>query len=134
MAIQGAARQDARDEAELEQRFAALVSSHRERALRLAWRLVGGDDAAAADVVQDAFVRAWRSLDGFRGDARLSTWLYRIVVRQAANHRRWRGVRDRWGSVLHEEAPDPRPRPTGDPGPAVHAHTQSTRSVAMIRQ
>ena len=67
-------------EMELEQRFAELVAAHRDRALRLAWRLVGGDDAAAEDVAQDAFVRAWRGLPRFRGEASLATWLYRIVV------------------------------------------------------
>jgi len=51
---------------ELEQRFRLFVASHRERARRLAWRLVGGDDAAAEDVVQDAFVKAYRALDRFR--------------------------------------------------------------------
>ena len=101
---------------DLEQEFAALLETHRERALRLAWRLVGGDDAAAQDVTQEAFIRAWHGLGRFRGDAKLSTWLYRIVVRQAANHRRWRGVRERWGGLYPEEAPDPRPRPHGDPG------------------
>ena len=70
--------------AELERRFAELVATHRDRALRLAWRLVGGDAAAAEDVTQEAFVRAWRGLPRFRGEAQLSTWLYRIVVHQAA--------------------------------------------------
>lgn len=116
MAIQTTGAPTAERDAELERRFAELVSSHRERVLRLAWRLVGGDDAAAQDVAQEAFVRAWRGLPRFRGDAQLSTWLYRIVVRQAANHRRWRGVRERWGGAYPEDAPDPRPEPPGDPG------------------
>ena len=93
--VVGAARVAAppRDAA-LEQRFADLLAVHRDRALRLAWRLVGGDDAAAEDVTQDAFARAWRGLARFRGEASLDTWLYRIVVRQAANHRRWRALRE----------------------------------------
>jgi RNA polymerase sigma-70 factor (ECF subfamily) len=113
--IEPAGARTSGSEAELERQFAALVHSHRERALRLAWRLLGGNDAAAEDVTQEAFVRAWRSLPGFRGEARLSTWLYRIVVRQAANHRRWRAVRERWGAAPPEDAPDPRPRAPGDP-------------------
>ena len=75
----------------LEERFSALVASHRERALRLAWRLVGGDEAAAEDVAQEAFVSAYRALPRFRGDARLETWFYRILVNQAHRYRRWRG-------------------------------------------
>ncbi len=42
--------------ADREERFGAFVASHRERACRLAWRLVGGDEAAAEDVTQEAFV------------------------------------------------------------------------------
>ena len=55
--------------ADLEERFQALVGTHRERAVRLAWRLVGGDDAAAEDVAQEAFVRAYRALPRFREEA-----------------------------------------------------------------
>lgn len=99
---------------DLEQRFEAFVVSHRERALRLAWRLLGGDDAAAEDVTQDAFVRAYRALDRFREDSRLSTWFYRILVRQAASHRRWRAVRELWRGDA-EDPPDPAAVPEGDP-------------------
>ena len=116
MAIHTSEARAARSDPELERRFAELVGTHRERALRLAWRLVGGDHAAAEDVTQEAFVRAWRGLGRFRGEAQLSTWLYRIVVRQAANHRRWRGVRERFAAAMPDEPPDPRPRPGGDPG------------------
>ena len=56
---------------------------------------------------------AWRGPDRFRGEARLETWFYRILVRQAANHRRWRAVRDRWNGLFPEDAPDPSPRARG---------------------
>lgn len=101
--------------ADREARFAAFVVSHRDRARRLAWRLVGGDAAAADDVAQDAFLNAWRSLDRFRGEARLATWFYRILVRQAANHRRWRGVRERFGGSAPEDPPGGEPADAGDP-------------------
>ena len=66
MVIQTTEAQLPARDAELEQQFAALVTTHRERALRLAWRLVGGDDAAAQDVAQEAFLRAWQGLARFR--------------------------------------------------------------------
>ncbi|MFM7204634.1 MAG: RNA polymerase sigma factor [Myxococcota bacterium] len=84
----------------LEQRFQALVSTHRERAVRMAWRLVGGDLAAAEDIAQEAFVKAWQALPTWRGDSELSTWFYRILLRQAANHRRWQGVRTFWHGLM----------------------------------
>lgn len=124
--------------AELERRFSAFVGSHLDRARRLAWRLVGGDDAAADDVTQDALVRAYRGLGRFREEARLETWFYRILVRQAANHRRWRAVREFWGGVLREDARDPSPRPAGDPGlrrriaAALERLTRSQREVFVL--
>lgn len=104
------------EEVPLAERFEAFLVSHRDRARRLAWRLVGGDAAAAEDVVQDAFLRAYRALPRFREEAALSTWFYRILVRQAANHRRWRRLRERMGGWGDLEAPDPQPTPVGDPG------------------
>jgi RNA polymerase sigma-70 factor (ECF subfamily) len=102
--------------AERGERFSAFVASHRERARRLAWRLIGGDEAAAEDVTQDAFVKAYRALGSFRGDARLETWFYRILVRQAHNYRRWRAVRDLWSGVREEDPPDSSAEELGDPG------------------
>ena len=87
----------------LEERFGDFVASHRDRARRLAWRLIGGDEDAAEDVVQDAFVKAYRALGRFREDSSLETWFYRILVNQAHKHRRWRAVRQRWSAVWDEE-------------------------------
>ena len=98
---------------ELEHRFGLLVGSHRERARRLAWRLVGGDAEAAEDITQDAFVRAYQKLGTFRHQARLETWFYRILVRQAQTYRRWRAVRDRWQQVWNPSVPEHAPQPSG---------------------
>jgi len=87
---------------DLDERFGGFVVSHCDRARRLAWRLIGGDEGAAEDIVQDAFVRAYRALGSFRQDASLETWFYRIVVNQAHKHRRWRAVRERWSAVWDE--------------------------------
>ncbi|MDH4070513.1 MAG: sigma-70 family RNA polymerase sigma factor [Ignavibacteria bacterium] len=58
--------------------YARLVDRHKDRAFSLAVRLVGGREEAE-ELVQDAFVNAYRKLDTFRGDARFGTWLHRIV-------------------------------------------------------
>ena len=93
--------------ADLERRFSAFVATHRDRARRVAWRLLGGDESAAEDVAQDAFVKAYRALGRFREDSKLETWFYRILVRQAHNHRRWRALRRPWIGASGEEAPRP---------------------------
>lgn len=62
--------------------FAALLREHQDEVYTLARRLVG-DPHMASDVAQEALIRAWRALPRFRGDSRLSTWLYRITVNTA---------------------------------------------------
>jgi RNA polymerase sigma-70 factor (ECF subfamily) len=66
--------------------FAVLLREHQDEVYTLARRLVG-DPHMASDVSQEALIRAWRALPRFRGDARLSTWLYRITVNTAWTHK-----------------------------------------------
>lgn len=47
-----------------------------------------GDDQHAEDVTQEVFLRVFRKLEGFRGDARFSTWLFRVTVNSCKNKRR----------------------------------------------
>ena len=58
--------------------FAILVDRHKDRAMTLAVRMVGNREEAE-ELVQDSFIRAFRNLEEFRGDARFGTWFYRIV-------------------------------------------------------
>lgn len=101
--------------ADRERLFRAFVNSHRERAVRLAWRLTGGDTAAAEDVVQDAFCKVYKALPEFREESSLATWYYRTLVRQAHKYRRWRAVRERWSRLWNEETPNPSPGEPPDP-------------------
>ncbi|HVM98010.1 MAG TPA: RNA polymerase sigma factor [Candidatus Acidoferrales bacterium] len=95
--------------------FEAFVESYRDRALRLAFRLLRGDQAAAEDVAQNAFLRAHRALAGFRGDSKIDTWFYRILVREAQRHRRWQAVRRLWNAESAEIGDVADPQPQGDP-------------------
>ena len=60
------------------QAFERLYRRHTARIHSLARRMIGPEEAD--DVTQDVFVRAWRKLGLFRGDARFGTWLYRLAV------------------------------------------------------
>src|ERR1700731_3594843 len=62
--------------------FEALMRRHNGKLFRVA-RAILKDDAEAEDALQDAYVDAYRHIDEFRGGARLSTWLTRIVINQA---------------------------------------------------
>jgi RNA polymerase sigma-70 factor (ECF subfamily) len=64
--------------------FEALVRATHAETYTLAYRLTG-DDEDARDVTQDTYLRAYRALDRFRGDARFQTWLYRITANSASN-------------------------------------------------
>ena len=59
-------------------RYGQLIDRHKDKAVTLALRLTGSREEAE-ELVQDAFLRAFRSLDRFRGDAKFSTWFYRIL-------------------------------------------------------
>lgn len=64
--------------------FDHLVTRHRRAVYQVCYRFVNHHEDAA-DLTQDTFVRAWKSLGGFRGQARFSTWLYRIAVNVSLN-------------------------------------------------
>lgn len=67
--------------------FEALVTAHSAKIIGLAWRLVGNREDAE-DLAQEAFLRLYRTLDNFRGDSTVSTWLYQTVTRLAIDHLR----------------------------------------------
>lgn len=64
--------------------FDRLVTRHRRAVYRVCYRFVRHHDDAA-DLTQDTFVRAWKALGRFRGQARFSTWIYRIAVNVSLN-------------------------------------------------
>ncbi|WP_020671951.1 RNA polymerase sigma factor [Amycolatopsis nigrescens] len=69
--------------------FDQLVRKHTPRMYRVALRITG-TGAEAEDVVQDAWISAWRALAGFRNESAVSTWLYRVVTNAALGHVRRR--------------------------------------------
>lgn len=64
--------------------FDALVTRHRRAVYQVCYRFVNHHEDAA-DLTQDTFVRAWKSLGSFRGQSRFSTWVYRIAVNVSLN-------------------------------------------------
>src|SRR5262245_31873963 len=59
--------------------FEALYRMHVDRVFGLCLRM-SADRARAEDLTQEAFVRAWRKLESFRGESRFSTWLHEVTV------------------------------------------------------
>ena len=112
--------------------FEELVRRHADRLHAVVRRLV--DSAHDADeVTQEAFLRAWRAIDRFKGDATFSTWLYRIAVNEA-HRRRERHPSAKRDISLDEQAVEPRePRP-GPAGEAEHnaLRTALERAIAEL--
>jgi RNA polymerase sigma-70 factor (ECF subfamily) len=85
-----------RDEADLvtelqagsDSAFDYLVTYYHASVYNLVYGILA-DSADAADVTQEVFLRVFRGIRGFRRSSSLKTWLYRVSVRQALNHRRW---------------------------------------------
>jgi RNA polymerase sigma-70 factor (ECF subfamily) len=68
--------------------YETLIQRYEQPVFNIVSRLM--DDATdAADVSQEVFLKIFRNVGSFRGDSSLKTWIYRIAVNEARNHRRW---------------------------------------------
>ncbi len=65
--------------------FDILVQKYQHKVINLVGRFVS-DHAECQDIAQDAFIKAFRAIDNFRGDSQFYTWLYRIAANTAKNH------------------------------------------------
>ena len=68
--------------------FRVLVERHQARVFRLVAGLLGPFDRDAQEVTQEVFLRAHQRLSSFRGEARFSSWLYRLAYNYTLQHRR----------------------------------------------
>ena len=69
--------------------FEELVRRYEKRVYVIALRSSGNPEDAA-DITQEVFLRAWRSIENFRGDSGFSTWLFRITMNICVDHARHR--------------------------------------------
>jgi RNA polymerase sigma-70 factor (ECF subfamily) len=109
--------------------FGVLVARHQDRLWALALRMMRSPDDAA-DVLQDAMIKAFRAAPGFRGQAAVSTWLHRITVNAALDALRSRGR----APLLAFDQVDPaqaRPDPR-DPLAQVQTSLDVTAALAAI--
>ncbi|WP_447736708.1 RNA polymerase sigma factor [Rhodanobacter soli] len=85
--------------------FQRLYQLHVGRVHGAVYRLAGYDHARAEDLTQDAFIRAWQKLPGFRHESAFGTWLYRLAVNVALMDIRARGA-DPVSMLDDEHLPD----------------------------
>ena len=92
--------------------FEQLVIRHQELVFSLAYKLTGNKEMAN-DVAQEAFIRAWKAIEKFRGDSTFSTWIYRITVntawtlRKKAKKHNTLNIDDTYEPIVIDEKKDP---------------------------
>jgi RNA polymerase sigma-70 factor (ECF subfamily) len=106
--------------------YGELVERYRDVAFRVAY-LVARDAADAEEAAQDAFVKAYYALDGFRTGATFRPWILRIVTNEARNRRRSAGRRER----LVLRAAERRGPGDAAPSPDAAALALETRGVLL---
>ena len=117
--------------------FDLLVARHQGRAYRLAWSLLR-DAEDARDLSQEAFLRVYRTAGSFRGDAKFSTWFYRILVNLCLDQRRrrrwWRLVIGGGDSGEGDEPLERQPAPVTDPVDVLGQAQLMTRVWAEVER
>ena len=111
--------------------FDTLVTHYHANVYNLAYGILS-DAADAADVTQEVFLCAFKGIRGFRRGSSLKTWLYRISLRQALNHRRWcwRHHRDQVSIDAGKEENDLSLRLSdSEPSPFEQLATRETQSL-----
>ncbi len=104
--------------------FAALVQAHQGYLRRLLRRLCQGDDGRADDLAQEAFMKAWRALPQFRGEARFRTWLTRLAYSALS------ADRPQLPPALDSEAPE---LPVSDFAPGTALKLDLGRALAALK-
>jgi RNA polymerase sigma-70 factor (ECF subfamily) len=100
--------------------FHALVERHRAMVYRVAYQFAGNHHDAE-DITQDVFIKVYRSLDRFRYDAQLTSWLYRIVMNACIDHKR-RQTPAGWAPFTEDAELKMANTPEEGPGPEDQAY------------
>lgn len=93
--------------------FEALMRAHNQRLFRIARGIVK-DDHDAEDVVQEAYLSAYRNIGQYQGRSRVSAWLSRIAVNMALTHLRRRGQLQRWEADVVDGHLEQEPGPANE--------------------
>jgi RNA polymerase sigma-70 factor (ECF subfamily) len=110
------------------QAFTELIRAHQRVAFRVAWSILGSS-SDAEDVVQDAFVKAWRHLHRFRAGSPWRPWLLRIVANEAKNR-----IRGRTRRIRRETAVAVPDLADDDPAGSAIASDRSRRLYAAMNE
>jgi RNA polymerase sigma-70 factor, ECF subfamily len=115
-----------------EEAFAYLLGVYQHPIYDLISRILN-NPADAADVLQEVFVKVFRKIGQFQGESSLRTWIYRVAVHEASNHRRsW--LRRLWREPVSLDEVSPESLRAAAPGPSpYHALEQAERQELVKR-
>ena len=119
----------------IEEAYEELISQYEQPVYSVVYRLLG-NQADACDVVQDVFLKIFRGVSAFREQSSLRTWIYRIAVNEARNHRRWWARHCRREISLENDV-DEREAPIDiaeDPGRSPYEQALDSETRALIEQ
>src|SRR6266571_337656 len=112
-----------------------LVRGYSTSIFHVAYRMLG-DAAEASDVVQEIFLKVFHNIGGFKGEAALKTWIFKIAFSEILNRLRWWKRRHRFATVSLDEQPNgiPTSETVPDAGPTPEEILQSKERESAIQQ
>ncbi len=113
--------------------FEVLVAERSGEIYGLLYRLTENSEDAR-DLTQETFLRAFQSMEHFRGDADLRTWIYRIAINQARNRWRWWRRRRRDSTVSLDSTDERGSKPLTGTLPADRGNTPEQETLAHERE
>jgi len=111
--------------------FRELVLEHSHAMFRLAWRLTS-DEVAAEDIVQEAFIKAWRNIGRFRMESSFKSWLHRITVNTAMDHLRKHARRKQFETEEPEWESSGQQGVTADTGTQIDIRKQTQTAMMNL--
>jgi len=119
----------------IETAYEELIERYEQPVYNVAFRLLG-NQTDACDVVQEVFLKIFRGVSGFRGQSSLRTWVYRIAVNEAHNHRRWFSRHCRHEVPIERETVDHEGNYefAQDPGPSPYELARDSETRVFIEQ
>jgi len=112
-----------------------LVRTYSGPIYHVAYRMTG-DAAEASDAVQDIFLKVFRNIGGFKGEAALKTWIFKIAFSEILNRLRWWKRRHRYATLSLDESPNGNTPGDGvaDAGPTPEEVLQAKEREDAIQQ
>jgi RNA polymerase sigma-70 factor (ECF subfamily) len=118
----------------IESAYEELLDRYQQPIYSMVYRLLG-DQSDACDVVQEIFLKIFRSVNSFKERSSLRTWIYRIAVNEVHNQRRWFSRHRKHEITIEQEDNERRPfDTTPDPGPSPFDFTLDRETHALIER